>query len=386
MGNIDTYVQQNARDTVAERPLGEVDGLVLGYLAYYRFDGIVPGCGEGEPVSLRAAARLYEEKVGSSQRDVDAEFLKHIAASRRFGGAELSCFASVFRKREVQFAALMISFRKGPDVIVFRGVDESLTGWETAFRASFEVTEEQRLARDHLVRCMTDRAAQGKASGLRPEGQGAEKEYLVGGHSKGGNLALYAAAAAPKTLRDRIGQVFLFDSPGFAPGIAYLPGDLSGRVRQIVPQYALIGRLFETEAPRNIAAARGEGIWQHEPLHWQVEGERFVRADAPEKKSVRLSRVLNRWISRTSLAERKAFTAYLFSSLREERRIRTEDGKAAGSSGNRAESAGRTVRKKQGRFAVLRLVLRYYRRADRDAKRAARKLIRSVIAGFFHRI
>lgn len=351
MGNIETYVQQNATDTLAERPLSEVDEFVLCYLVYYDFESIVPGTKQGGSIALTEAAALYKEKRGNSQKNVVAAFLQQIAAAPRFRAARLSGYDELFRQGRAQFAALRITFEEGTEYIAFRGVDNSLTGWQEAFRASYSPSPSQRLAAAYLDRHLCE-----------------EKSVRIGGHSKGGNMALYAACACMEERSKNISCVTLFDSPGLTPGLFQKARyqAVADRVRRFVPAYSLVGRLFTEEAPDRIIASNTEGVFQHEPLHWKVEGRDFAEADGFEEKGEREARILNRWIAGTTKSERMRFTEDLFRVLRERR--------------ERATTASRQTSGKQSRFEMLCFGLRSYVGASKDSRRAVRKLIRAVLA------
>ena len=369
MGNIYTYVQQNAKDTLSERPLTPVDELVLCYLVYYDFDGIVPTIKQGGSISLSEAARLYQERRGDTQTNVNAPFLQHIAAAPRFADAVLSDYEEMFRKSRVQFAAIRIRFAEGTEYIAFRGVDTSLTGWQEAFRASYSPSPAQRLAASYLNRQLRGGDESSDA-----------KRIIIGGHSKGGNMALYAACACEDEARDRIERITLFDSPGLAPGLFSEERyrEIKDRIVRLTPSYSLIGRLFMNEEPDRIVGSNVEGLLQHEPLYWKVEGETFVEAKA-DKKSEKDAQILNRWIARTNMEERQSFTRDLFRVLREKR----EAEKARGV--KKETTAPRSAGEGQSRLELLRFVMRAYSDAARPTRSAARKFLREVIASKFRR-
>ncbi|MBR2188611.1 MAG: DUF2974 domain-containing protein [Eubacterium sp.] len=303
MGNIITYLKEYGIHTLAEAPFNEVDNLVLSYLAYFRLADIVPAPKEHRRITASEAAKMYLAAYGNSQEDVNADVFRAVAASRRFRNAGLSCYTEVFRTGTTQFAALRVTLDDGTEYLTFRGSDNTLTSWQEAFAVSYEQTPAQKMAAVWLDRVF-------------PEDMG--QQVLLGGHSKGGNMALYAATACRPEKRRRITNIYLNDSPGLTPCL-YGPAsyeELKGRIVRITPQYSLIGQLFEHEKPDRIVRCSTEGIHQHEPLFWQTEEDHFVTTEHLSEKSRRLALTLNRWVASTTFQERQAFTRDFFQALR----------------------------------------------------------------------
>ena len=360
MSNLLTYLRENAKDPAGTRPLAEVDFFALCYLVYFDFRGIVPAGGRKHSIALKEAAAIYKEKVGRTQTFVDADVLEAMACAERFANARLFGYEDEFQAKKLQFAALGVAFEDGTKALVFRGVDERLTGWQEAFTASYHLTQAQKLAAEYLERHVADdeETENSADSPLLPK----SAPLCVCGHSKGGNLALMAALNGSEKTREKIDRILLFDSPGPVPGLysGEVYETIKDRVTRVVPAYCLIGRLFTKEEPDLIVQSDEEGVMQHVPLSWQIAGDEFVPAGGFEKKSLREAVILDRWISRTNAEERKSFTRDLFESLRERR----------GSD-------------KQKKMSPLRFALHAYFHASKATRRAARKLIRAAVASKF---
>ena len=365
MGNIDTYVQQNAEDPVSARPLSDVDKLVLCYLVYYDFAGIVPSPEEGGSITIREAARLYDKKHGTSQSNVDAPFLQHIAASERFGEAELAGYEEKFVWQEIQYAAIRTVFPGGVEVITFRGVNETLTGWQESFGASYQVAPSQELAKAYLERCV----------------RGDDRTYFVGGHSKGGNLALYAAAHCAATVQDRIREITLFDGPGLTPTLfdESKYEKIRDRIRRILPQFSLIGRLFFSEPETRSVVVDAKGPMQHEPLYWRVEDGDFVDVKEPDPEGLRLAKMFKNWIARTNMKERRSFTADLFRIARERRVIDLARNRPTGPAAIATGAVFGETKKRQKR-EIVGFAIRSYFRVARATRSALRKLLFAYLA------
>ena len=185
-----------------------------------------------------------------------------MAASPRFRDLLIYDHAAAFDEaRDLQFAATTYVCPGHFAYVGFRGTDTTLTGWREDFNMAYRApVEAQALAARYL-------AAAGADSRL-PE------TLLVGGHSKGGNLAEYAALTAAPEVQQRIARLYNHDGPGFKAGLFtaadYEP--LAGRMTKQVPADSMVGILMESFMPVEVVQATGRGFEQHSVFRWVVEG------------------------------------------------------------------------------------------------------------------
>ena len=185
-----------------------------------------------------------------------------MAASPRFRDVLIYDHAAAFDEvRDLQFAATTYVCPGRFAYVGFRGTDTTLTGWREDFNMAYQApVEAQALAARYL-------AAAGADSRL-PE------TLLVGGHSKGGNLAEYAALTAAPEVQQRIARLYNHDGPGFKAGLFtaadYEP--LAGRMTKQVPADSMVGILMESFMPVEVVQATGRGFEQHSVFRWVVEG------------------------------------------------------------------------------------------------------------------
>ena len=300
MGNIDTYVKKTGQKTFDQEPFNNVDNLIISYLVYYDFRGIVPTPGQGGDLSVAQAALQYNKRVGDSQKTVRPILLKDMAESVRFKDMRLSARVDIFAKGKTQFSALCVKLPDGTPYYVFRGIDYSVTGWKEAFQTSYMETPAQKMAAKYLNRLLS--------KGKLPD------KILTGGHSKGGNLALYAAVHQKKEYRDRIRTIYQNDAPGLAPG-SYKPeilAEFKGRVKRFSPEFLLIDSLFKDSYPNRIIRSEYKGFNQHEPFSWIVEGTDFVDAPQADPAALMLKDIISDWIRILSPKECEAFIRRFF--------------------------------------------------------------------------
>jgi len=187
---------------------------------------------------------------------------------------------------EKQFAAMIFSL---PELdyqqIVFRGTDDSVIGW----KEDFQLTYSREIP--------AHRSAIAFLSEHLPKLSG---HIAVSGHSKGGNLALYAAVQSSTALREQIAELLLLDSPGLMKPLLEKPSyqGLKAKMTVIRPQDSVVGVMLYWDTAAQLVAAEGIGIAQHNALTWEVDLEAgdFVYVDQPTDLSQRLEGTFQEWI------------------------------------------------------------------------------------------
>lgn len=300
MSSILDYIDWRGDITFRASPFNEVDNLILTQLSFVNFAGIAEGKKQSESVTLREAAALCfkDERSRASELGVLIPdeipiMLKKAAASERFGNMRLLRFESVIdEEKQTQFAALCIIVGDGSFYISFRGTDDTLIGWKENFNMGYmDSVPAQALAADYVANAA--RAMRGK--------------IRIGGHSKGGNLAVYSAANAPRCVQRRILAVYNNDGPGFGKSLDNSAGfkAIAPRVLTIVPQYSVVGLLLEHGKVDKVVRSSGSRIWQHDPYTWEVEGTRFILADSLSPESLRLEKTIKAWVADMSPEKRR---------------------------------------------------------------------------------
>ncbi|WP_307739301.1 Mbeg1-like protein [uncultured Parolsenella sp.] len=304
------YLDWRSDLTFAQDPFNEVDSLILTQVSYLALDGVVPSEEEGGFVTVREAARRYEERVAAGLLQegptlvppATPEPFYKMASSRRFGAARLSRFANVLDDEATeQFSALCVGLDDGSTYVVFRGTDDSFCGWREDFRMTYTVVGSQR----HAVAYLED---------VRRHTRG---PLRVGGHSKGGNLAMYATAMAGWLTRRRVREVWVHDGPGFMRGL--VPAEaleaIEGRVRRFVPEFCVVGQLLGQSQKREVVASATTAVMQHSPVNWQVEGNHFVRRSSIDERAQRIGEVFGHVIDGQDSAFLRRLTDGLFEAL-----------------------------------------------------------------------
>lgn len=284
MENLIHYVNLRKDLSFTLRPYNEIDFLVFAELAYIDWNGIV----DEEPILLQDACRKYFEERSQQQIDDRFSFSQNIPElarclqdTLRYEQVRLEHYKEVFDEdQQIQFGVIMVRLSDGSMVISFRGTDGSINGWKENMRMTYQNDLEcQRLALDYFQKLMIDIPEKSFLFGFVKK-KVYPKVYLTG-HSKGGNLAMYAAMKAQKEFQDKISYVYAFDAPGFRPSFYDLTDTQSimPRIMNYKPQDSLIGVLLEHKEPQQVIEATGTGLLQHDAFSWKVTPDRFLYLD-----------------------------------------------------------------------------------------------------------
>ena len=311
MANILDYLNWRGDLTLAQSPFNEVDNLILAELSFVNFTGIVPGPGEGEGVPLHAAAEAFfrsheggDMGMGVLVPDEIPTLLRKMAECPRFREMKVNCFCDHLDVRKAeQFAAVTVELGDGSIYLSFRGTDDTIAGWKE----------------DFLLGCQPEVPAQKKAVAYvkAVAAQYPRRKLMLGGHSKGGNLAVYGGVFVPLAIQRRISAVWSNDGPGFYGAVLEAPrhGRLEGRGRRIVPKSSVVGMLLEHEESYTVVDSDQVGLWQHDGFSWQVLGTGFVTLREVSRQGRRNDLALKEWVRRLPVDQREKFVDGLFEVL-----------------------------------------------------------------------
>lgn len=311
MANVFDYLDWRGDLGFEASDLNEVDNLILSLISYVNFDDVLSADQAEEPITLLEAARRYVRLhrgkpayVGLIVPPEVVSLLAKAAKTRRFGQIRIVGYVNrVEDEEQMQFCAMTFSLGNGKHYVAFRGTDDTLIGWKENFNMSFmQPVPAQRAAVAYLNE-MAERT---------------EGELYVGGHSKGGNLAVYAAVCCEHTHKDRILWVYNNDGPGFTKEFIADPQYISMRskLRTIVPQSSVVGMLLEHEEIYEVVASDEAGLLQHNGFSWKVLGARFIHLDAVTGESRRIDRTVKKWLSDMTDEEREAFVESLYETIK----------------------------------------------------------------------
>jgi hypothetical protein len=311
MANIFDYLLWRGDLSLEASPFNAVDNLIITQLSYLPFEDIVPKIGERKTLTIADAAGAFGEKYKNDPKRYDCVlnskddpgFLKTLGASVRYKDMRLAAYInSIDPGEEKQFAALTVLTGDKSAFAAFRGTDNSIVGWKEDFNMSFSPEVP---AQAEAVRYL-EKIARRYGKHLR-----------VGGHSKGGNLAVYAASfCSPKT-RKRITAIYANDAPGLSHKMIASEGyrAIREKIFSFVPETSIIGMLFEHEENYTVVKSAQTGLLQHDVYSWQVTREDVDRLEKINKESRFIEKTLREWLSGIDNKQRQDFTEALFKIL-----------------------------------------------------------------------
>lgn len=305
MADMFEYLRWRGDLTFTQDPPNAVDALIFSSLAYLHFgDSVSPE--PKDPITLREAAAEFFSMPDPSERirvKNDLKLLEAAAETARFGESQILFYRdTLIPEKETQFAAVTFLLDDRSAFLAFRGTDFSLTGWKEDFNMSFQdEVPAQRLALEY--------AEEFAAAYLMP--------MRLGGHSKGGNLAVYAASKCNPILQRRILTVYNNDGPGFRENMMKDYGYLAivPRIHTYIPQSSVIGMLLEHEEPYIIIRSRSVGLLQHESYSWDIMGKDFISMEKISSDSRFLDKTIKTWLADISLEERNEIVDAIFDLL-----------------------------------------------------------------------
>lgn len=304
MGTVLDYLEKYGKYTFEEMPMTEVDSLALCQLSYLKFDGMVPDVREeGEDIILESLENHPDfEKLFADVRyeKVNRALLMAMLRGRRFSSLRLNYYINVIEQEsETQFSAVTYFFQDGMAYVAYRGTDETIVGWKEDFNMAFLSPLP---GQEYSVKYLETVAGRFQGS------------FYVGGHSKGGNLAIYSAMNCLPEIQDRILRIYSMDGPGFRPDVLKKCNyeKIVDRVVKILPNSSTIGMIFESDMHFQVVKSKAIGLLQHDPYTWQVTGNHLVRAKDLYEYSRQMDNALNEWILSLDEQQRRIFVDTLY--------------------------------------------------------------------------
>ena len=302
MGIIFDYLDQVAYDSIYDTPFNELDMLMLTEITYLPFDQIV-----SDQMSPDCTCRLFEaaEKVPQDLSMLVTKnrlkLLEKVASSTRFKNIKLMGYVNdIDPDVQKQFAAMIFKIKPDSYVLTFRGTDDSIIGWKEDFHMTYmDQVPAQKTAGNYLRKAMDALPGQ----------------FILTGHSKGGNLASYAASQIEPEYQERIQSIYSYDAPGLNHSVITSQDyqTISDKIKRYIPQGSIVGMMLETPKQAQIVKSTAiGGLAQHDTFTWQISGQTFVLLDNLNPDSLQVDKTLKNWVDSVSDEELKDFFDLFF--------------------------------------------------------------------------
>ena len=311
MKNMLDYIKEFGHVSFEERAFSEIDALVLTELEYLPLEKVVPSDENGENfVTVKEIAEYMQEHkqelfdenpmmITQERHEVS----QVIADAPRFQSLKFFGVVSEWDKDTTkQFAAITVEVEPSVRLVVFRGTDETLIGWKEDFLMTYSpLVAAQTDAKEYL-------AKQASLWG---------GDLMISGHSKGGNLAIYAAATQEEDVQLRIVDIFCFDSPGLYRSVLETKGyqNIVPLAMRYIPQDSLVGLMLESEVPYVIVKSNATGAMQHSAMTWEIEDGQFIKMEKLTKNSQLNDQTFKKWTESVSDEELELFWNVFFELL-----------------------------------------------------------------------
>ncbi len=306
MADLFDYLTWRGDLTVSQVPLGEVDGMILARFAYIPFEYFAQPLPK-RFVSIRELADMAAAdetlRAGERWRLQDERLLAALAETERFGPLEVGFHGSVLDdERQTQFSALTLRLDADRYAMLFRGTDNTVIGWKEDLNMSYLCpVPGQKMAVEYVQRVSE------KVGG----------RLVLCGHSKGGNLAVYAGAFCGEAVQARIDAVYNYDGPGFYDNVLETEGyrRISGRIHTFVPQFSVVGMLLGRHEDCAVVHSTQSGLGQHDLYSWEMLGPRFVPVEDVTGGSHFVDSTIKDWTADMTPAQWEVFVDAVYTVL-----------------------------------------------------------------------
>lgn len=307
MSNLMDYLDWRGDLTFREAPFNEVDNLILAQLVYVEFAGIVPAPGEEGTITVKEACELFfashdrkEIMERVSMTKTAAFVLEKMAQTERFCNAQLFGYINDISKEEQsQFSVVCVRLDDKSIYVSFSGTDNTIVGWRENFNMGYlSETPGQLKAVDYLNHIVKEDW----------------KKIRVGGHSKGGNLSVYASVKCDRNIQKRIVKVYSNDGPGFSEEMIQSKEyqRMLPKIKTILPESSIVGMLLEHQEKFEVVKSSQSGIQQHDAMSWEVLGSHFVYVEEVAPQSILLDETMKKWIFQLTKEQREEIVDTVF--------------------------------------------------------------------------
>ncbi|MCM1467466.1 MAG: DUF2974 domain-containing protein [Alistipes sp.] len=363
--NIIDYLKWRGDLSFGQTPFNDVDSLILSQIIYIPFEGIVPSIRSTRTITLRKAAEKFFDMYDETKSSLGALLPKEIfelfrlaGQSVRFGEIRLSRYVNkINHATEIQFCAMTIFIDELNEVFIdFRGTDDTIVGWKEDFNMGFMTPVPSQTESVRYFNYVISRYVK----------ENPDLKIRLGGHSKGGNLAVFAATFVQNVsdiaIQDRIECIYNFDGPGFDDKVIQSKEYVLTRdkIKTIIPQSSVVGMLLGHEEGYTVVKSNQVGLLQHDALSWEVVGTEFICLESVTDSSLVLDKTLKTWIKSMDPVSAERFVTALFEILS-------------------ATDAKTLTELMTGKNRSISVMMKAYAGEDEDTKKMLKSAVRSMI-------
>lgn len=281
----------------------KIDALILARVSYIYFEGIIK---KNETKVLKEAMNEFLESEDREQRTIwpyDIDLAKALIKSKRYSNLILSDYVNnVDNDEEKQFSAMVITLPDNVRYVSFRGTDDTVVGWKEDFNMSFTNKVPAQIESVSYLKKVLEKY---------------DDKVIIGGHSKGGNLAIYSSIFIEDEYKKRILRIYNFDGPGFNNEILedQRYEMILSKIETYIPKASVVGLFLERKEKVKIVGSSQKLIMQHDVYSWNILGKDFIYEKNLTVDSKVLSKSVTSWLETVEEEQRKEFVDLLFTSI-----------------------------------------------------------------------
>lgn len=300
MANILDYIQWRGDLSLAKDEFNEIDNLILSRFSYFPFDEIIK---ENEVTTIKELSKRFKEKDISTMPilwEDDVKLFPAMGQSKRFGEMKATKYVNKINvEQEKQFSAITVIMPDETIYVSYRGTDNTVVGWKEDLNMTFKSHIPSQI---DAVKYLEEIAEE------------YPNKIRIGGHSKGGNLAVYAATFANETIKNRITNIYNNDGPGFNDEIIETKEykKMIERVNTYIPQESIFGRLLNHEEKYTVVKSTEKGVMQHDLYSWQLLGKKFVYLKEVTNGSKFIDKSIKDWLEQIDMEKREQVIDIIF--------------------------------------------------------------------------
>ena len=304
MSNVCDYVKWRGDLKLEQSEFNEIDGLILSIFSYFPFDNIIK---ENEIVTIKELSERFKKqdvsKLPILWKD-DVDLFPLMGESKRYGEMLATKYINkIDVEQEKQFSAITVLMPDDTIFVSYRGTDNTIVGWKEDFNMSFKSHIASQISAKKYLEMVTEEYP--------------NKKIRIGGHSKGGNIAVYAATFVNQEVKNRILNVYNNDGPGFCEDVIETPEyqEMIKKVHTYIPQSSVIGRLMNHREKYTVVESVQKGIMQHDLYSWQIIGKEFVTLEEVTNGSEFVDKTIKGWLDNVEPAKREQVIDVVFDIL-----------------------------------------------------------------------
>lgn len=300
MANILDYIQWRGDLSLAKDEFNEIDNLILSRFSYFPFDEIIK---ENEVITIKELSERFKEKDISTMPilwEDDVKLFPTMGQSKRFGEMKATKYVNKINvEQEKQFSAITVIMPDETIYVSYRGTDNTVVGWKEDLNMTFKSHIPSQI---DAVKYLEEIAEE------------YPNKIRIGGHSKGGNLAVYAATFANETIKNRVINIYNNDGPGFNDEIIETKEykEMIERVNTYIPQESIFGRLLNHEEKYTVVKSTEKGVMQHDLYSWQLLGKKFVYLKEVTNGSKFIDKSIKDWLEQIDMEKREQVIDIIF--------------------------------------------------------------------------